>query len=187
MANGGFLDNGASAVAPAPGTEFGFTPTDGTMVLFPSWMPHRVAPSELSTGAGPRVSLSFNLEGDWSDAPAPQHVALTESGVAAPKTRGWTNASATHQAQPKTPQTDVLNKKPGGGTYSIDRSGGSGRGVKAKAGAQPNFIADREAVEEVDAAAAFAAAAQKLMIDKHKQDLGYGKRPQGMPERRKRD
>jgi len=51
--------------------EWVLEPQEGTMVLFPSWLVHRVAPSgnikhgaEISDGV-PRVSFSFNLVGPW--------------------------------------------------------------------------------------------------------------------------
>ena len=58
----------------AQGAEFGTpagveTPAGGVagdLLLFPSWMPHRVSPSE---GDAPRISVSFNLEGPWGALP----------------------------------------------------------------------------------------------------------------------
>eukprot|EP00931_Biecheleriopsis_adriatica_P063895 TRINITY_DN38772_c0_g1_i1.p1 TRINITY_DN38772_c0_g1~~TRINITY_DN38772_c0_g1_i1.p1 ORF type:complete len:365 (-),score=46.01 TRINITY_DN38772_c0_g1_i1:71-1165(-) len=40
-------------------------PAAGDLVVFPSWMPHRVAPSSNSQAL--RLSISFNLSGQWEE------------------------------------------------------------------------------------------------------------------------
>ena len=40
-------------------------PRPGLAVLFPSWLVHGVAPSCGLTASNPRISLSFNVVGDW--------------------------------------------------------------------------------------------------------------------------
>ena len=71
MAAGGATAPASTAAA----SEYAIPPSEGRLALFPSWMPHRVAPSDLPR-ATPRVSLSFNLEGGWHEAPAQQHLRL---------------------------------------------------------------------------------------------------------------
>ena len=41
-------------------------PKAGEVILFPSWLRHEVAPSCDVTENNPRVALSFNVVGDWS-------------------------------------------------------------------------------------------------------------------------
>jgi hypothetical protein len=41
-------------------------PKPGEVILFPSWLRHEVAPSCGVTEENPRVALSFNVVGDWS-------------------------------------------------------------------------------------------------------------------------
>ena len=41
-------------------------PRAGQVVLFPSWLVHAVSPSCGLTAANPRMSLSFNVLGDWT-------------------------------------------------------------------------------------------------------------------------
>lgn len=43
---------------------FELTPAEGDLVLFPAWLPHTVAPSQLSN-VRPRISIAFNLPGAW--------------------------------------------------------------------------------------------------------------------------
>ena len=43
-------------------SQFSFEPREGSMLVFPSWLVHRVAPVATSL---PRVSFSFNVLGSW--------------------------------------------------------------------------------------------------------------------------
>ena len=42
-------------------------PSVGKMVLFPGWLVHHVTPSQANEEGLPRVALSFNLPGQWSE------------------------------------------------------------------------------------------------------------------------
>jgi uncharacterized protein (TIGR02466 family) len=44
------------------GVDVRFTPKQGDVVLFPPWLPHRVAST---FGKVPRVAVSFNVDGAW--------------------------------------------------------------------------------------------------------------------------
>lgn len=39
-------------------------PRSGELLLFPSWLSHEVAPTP---GAAPRISIAFNMVGEWAD------------------------------------------------------------------------------------------------------------------------
>jgi len=41
-----------------------FNPREGDLILFPSWLLHKVTPTR---GAEPRISIAFNVPGKWED------------------------------------------------------------------------------------------------------------------------
>lgn len=47
--------------------EFAVPPIAGNLLIFPSWMPHRV--EECCNVDSPRLSISFNISGEWSELP----------------------------------------------------------------------------------------------------------------------
>ena len=68
---------------PAPfDNEFEIQPQEGDLLLFPSWLPHRVCPptraakpDQDATSGPPRLSLAFNVLGSWKRN-ASQHIDL---------------------------------------------------------------------------------------------------------------
>ena len=66
----------ARAMPPREGAEYRIAPRDGTLLLFPSSLAHRIAPSACAPER-PRLSISFNIEGRWDEVPA-AHVHIDE-------------------------------------------------------------------------------------------------------------
>jgi hypothetical protein len=170
-----------SAMPPGPlSVEYRVDPAAGTLLVFPSSLPHRVSPST-SEQSRPRVSISFNLEGRWDESPPAPHVQLEASSRSAAQplaahqrlvaTLEPAERSSYALAAPATQRDSFVSQQPGTGAASnLD-------------GAQvvPDSVAEDEAMKS------FAQMAQKLMKNQDsKPGGGYGKRPQGMPERRKR-
>ena len=170
-----------SAMPPDPlSVEYRVSPSAGTLLIFPSSLPHRVAPST-SEPSRPRVSISFNLEGAWDESPPSPHVQLEASD------------EVLEQQQQLIATLEPAERASGAHLAQAPRRGGvfvaSQQGVGTGAAQQDLNTAQivPDSVAEDDAMASFAQMAQKLMRNQDsKPGEAYGKRPQGMPERRKR-
>jgi hypothetical protein len=179
-----------SALPPLTRAEHRVTPRAGTLLLFPPSTAHRVSPSRCASRQ-PRISISFNLEGAWEEAPAAhvhldpieaeaydgaesssRHVASVERAVQLEEcVRGQRSAASGTQ-----PETAEAMRGPQGRVQ---------REPSATAGAPvESFTVDK--VAEADAVASFAEMAKRLMRNPERKRGGYGKRPAGMPERRTR-
>ena len=52
-------------------------PKEGDLVIFPPWVPHQVGPT---ASADPRISIAFNIPGDWeATAGVAAHIPLERS------------------------------------------------------------------------------------------------------------
>lgn len=171
-----------SAMPPDPlSVEYRVAPSTGTLLIFPSNLPHRVAPST-SKPSRPRVSISFNLEGAWDESPPPPHVQLTDKLLDPHQPEARRRLIATLEPAEHASGAHLANSPRRGVCVSQQGVGTSGARQDLN-GAQivPDTVAEDEAM------ASFAEMAQKLMRNQDsKPGEAYGKRPQGMPERRKR-
>ena len=124
----------ARAMPPREGAEYRIAPRDGTLLLFPSSLAHRIAPSACAPER-PRLSISFNIEGRWDEVPA-AHVHIADG---APRDRR------------------ARRRRRG-----ADAAGGEAEAVAAADAAAAPPPPDVEVVED-DALENFAQMAQKLM------------------------
>lgn len=144
---------------PTSGEECRIAAKPGTLLIFPSNMSHRVAPSKCEQ---PRISVSFNLEGHWAEIPSAR-VHLGELG---------------RPAGARTATIEAVTEANRRGQRAAVSACSHGWATAAAAAAKK--APAEETVTEREAATDFAAMAQRLMMDPSR------KRPQGMPERRKR-
>ena len=83
---------------PREGAEYRIAPRDGTLLLFPSSLAHRIAPSACAPER-PRLSISFNIEGRWDEVPAAHvHIAHDEMALRATVERAAAGAAPTPPA-----------------------------------------------------------------------------------------
>ena len=183
-----------SGLPPLVMEEHRVPPSAGTLLIFPSAMAHRIAPSACSQSR-PRVSISFNIEGSWDEAPVAR-IHLQASPPAGPSRGADADASlhltaTVERAERRLSIRSRSDAMVSGVSASAGAASASGARMPAEPGppsrtmrAEPsaNFEVVADSVVEADAVASFASLAQRLMKDPKSE--GYGKRPMGMPERK---
>ena len=167
-------------------------PVAGDLLLFPSWLPHRV---EASTTDAARLSISFNVCGAFDGLPLHSTTLHVTKGMGSSarvsgcvdgtlslgrldesrRRPDLTNLAPTRRVD-VTDVTDVTGNR-------VDGLSGSTRDVSIadSDAAMPSAVASGRLEPVVDVGAAegsFAALTERMRKE------GYGRRPAGMPERR---